>query len=765
MQGRRLTHGSLFSGVGGAELAAHWAGFDNLFHCEINPFGRKVLDYWFPNSESYEDVTKQDFTKWRGRVDVLSGGFPCFVAGTPVLTRRGFLPIEKVETGDEVLTADGTYHEVVTLMRHTADAAIHLRAQGMWQPLVCTPNHPFLIRKRIERQHHRSTKVEYSAAAYVEAGKLEKGDKIGYPIHEGTDTFRDAAFWRLVGTWLADGWIDNSKRNGRHGHNHKVIICCGKRRIARLHHTIQRAGFHYTLVEDKSTFRAIICDKWLCSFLQDFGRYAHGKHLSPQCFSLTSDRKKALYEGWLADGYKAEDGATHVTTVSERLALDMAQIARDAFKRPVSIRKATPNRVCVIEGRKVNERPQYRVSVSPKCRYGFYEDGILWCNVKSIERRNEINEVYNLEVKDEHSYSVYGIAVHNCQPFSSAGRRKGSGDDRYLWPQMLRAIREIKPAFVIGENVNGILSMVEPRERFEVESEATLFDTGDRRYREVKQFTIERICQDLEKEGYDVQPFVIPACAVGAPHRRDRVWIIAKRRGFRPDEDTLCYGLQRDSQGAPRARDERDVCAGDTQRVLQGFSSPDPDGGGGDARGAFCYPVGKDDCQGRDDLRAEPNGCGGQTAPHAYGSRLQEVGTQADLQEPRLGRLDTDGLQWAAHQTDKERGGGNYGCRRDDDATIGRDAVHGIPRCEINSRPTWQAFPTQSPLLGGDDGLPFGMDALAIPYGKFRTETIKAMGNAWVPQVAYELFKAIAKEYEQPEEASRAETETARITD
>ena len=57
------------------------------------------------------------------------------------------------------------------------------------------------------------------------------------------------------------------------------------------------------------------------------------------------------------------------------------------------------------------------------------------------------------------------------------------------------------------------------------------------------------------------------------------------------------------------------------------------------------------------------------------------------------------------------------------------------------------------------------MDALTIPYGKFRTETIKAMGNAWVPQVAFELFKAIAKEYEQPEEASATEAETARITD
>ena len=72
-----MTHASLFSGIGGAEIAATWMGWTNLFHCEINPFGRKVLEYWYPNSTSYEDITKTDFSEWRGRVDVLTAGFPC----------------------------------------------------------------------------------------------------------------------------------------------------------------------------------------------------------------------------------------------------------------------------------------------------------------------------------------------------------------------------------------------------------------------------------------------------------------------------------------------------------------------------------------------------------------------------------------------------------------------------------------------------------------------------------------------------------------
>ena len=72
-----MNHASLFSGIGGAEVAASMMGWQNLFHCEIQEFPRKVLDYWFPNSISYEDITKTDFHQWHGKVDVLTGGFPC----------------------------------------------------------------------------------------------------------------------------------------------------------------------------------------------------------------------------------------------------------------------------------------------------------------------------------------------------------------------------------------------------------------------------------------------------------------------------------------------------------------------------------------------------------------------------------------------------------------------------------------------------------------------------------------------------------------
>ena len=89
-----------------------------------------------------------------------------------------------------------------------------------------------------------------------------------------------------------------------------------------------------------------------------------------------------------------------------------------------------------------------------------------------------------------------------CQPYSVAGKRKGTEDERHLWPEMLRVIREVRPTWIVGENVPGIINW-----------------NGGLVFNEVQ--------TDLEAEGYEVQPFVLPACGVNAPHRRDRVFIIA----------------------------------------------------------------------------------------------------------------------------------------------------------------------------------------------------------------------------------------------
>jgi len=89
-----------------------------------------------------------------------------------------------------------------------------------------------------------------------------------------------------------------------------------------------------------------------------------------------------------------------------------------------------------------------------------------------------------------------------CQSFSVAGKQKGTSDSRYLWPEMFRIIQVFQPRFVIGENVRGIVNI----------EDGVVFET---------------VCANLESEGYEIQPFNIPAAGVGAPHRRERIWFIA----------------------------------------------------------------------------------------------------------------------------------------------------------------------------------------------------------------------------------------------
>lgn len=278
-----------------------------------------------------------------------------------------------------------------------------------------------------------------------------------------------------------------------------------------------------------------------------------------------------------------------------------------------------------------------------------------------------------------------------CQPFSTAGKRRGAEDDRYLWPEMLRAIREIRPAWVIGENVAGITSMVQPGSEITVESQASLFETSDKETLLEQEYVIETVCRDLEREGYSVQPILIPACGVGAPHKRYRVWFIASDRS-----DARIEGL-------------------------------------------------------RQKRKDKVHGC--LVATDTYGEKLQKwlKNNGREIEEENIARLD-NGVERsccirAFADSDNERL-----------STIGiTDRISSEERekkrrCLMQytsndwpalSAERWKDFPTQPPVCRRNDGLPFDVDYLSIPFTKWRQESIKAYGNAIVPQVAFEIFKAI----------------------
>lgn len=204
-----------------------------------------------------------------------------------------------------------------------------------------------------------------------------------------------------------------------------------------------------------------------------------------------------------------------------------------------------------------------------------------------------------------------------CQPYSSAGKRLGKEDERHLFPEMLRTIKEVKPTWVVGENVLGIVN----------------WGGG---------VVFEEVQIELENQGYEVQSYILPACGKNAPHKRDRTWFIAYSISIRRNKiDRFSNGKSNFFNKIGEARIASNT---NTSRIYKQHNSP------------------------------------------------------------------------KSNEQDK------------------------FSRLSFEKR-NFCSFPTQSPICGGNDGIPKELDS--ITFSKWRNESIKAYGNAIVPQVAYEIFKAI----------------------
>jgi DNA (cytosine-5)-methyltransferase 1 len=220
-----------------------------------------------------------------------------------------------------------------------------------------------------------------------------------------------------------------------------------------------------------------------------------------------------------------------------------------------------------------------------------------------------------------------------CQPYSMAGKRKGKEDERHLWPEMLRCIREVRPRWVVGENVFGFVNWSEGLVFHEVQS-------------------------DLEAQGYEVFSYVLAAATINAPHRRDRIFIIAHSND-------------------------------------NGFNQ----------------------CDCGDEIRSSERGF------NALGN-INEIFDE----QPIIKHANSIRQKWRMYEDKSE-------------VTIRQQS------CKRNARSfestTWENFPTKSPICDGDDGISDRLDS--ITFSKWRNESIKAGGNAVVPQLIYVLFKTIAK--------------------
>lgn len=280
-----------------------------------------------------------------------------------------------------------------------------------------------------------------------------------------------------------------------------------------------------------------------------------------------------------------------------------------------------------------------------------------------------------------------------CQPYSAAGKRLGKNDERHLWPEMLRIVRECAPRYVVGENVRGLVSW----------NGGLVFD---------------EVCSHLEALGYSVQSFIIPACAVNAPHRRDRIWFVANANGgdARPDQGTN-GSQEREIRGQETGdvfgTHGRDGDVADTERVRLEHGTES-----GNLRS-----VQREKESGRNQRAnaVEANGAERDVAD------TNDVPAKHTIQAGRDVLTSSLGENGVVADTDGAGGGQNHG--------------QGKPRFLDQARTGWEGFPSEPPVCGGNDGIPDGLDG--ITFSKWRRESIKGFGNAIVPQVALRIFQAI----------------------
>jgi DNA (cytosine-5)-methyltransferase 1 len=283
---------------------------------------------------------------------------------------------------------------------------------------------------------------------------------------------------------------------------------------------------------------------------------------------------------------------------------------------------------------------------------------VLQKNFPQTKKYKDIKEFNGKEYEGKINIISGGFS---CQPFSIAGKRKGTDDDRHLFPEMLRVISEVKPDWVIAENVYGLLNIQDG-------------------------MVFEQVCTELENLNYEVQAFIIPACGKNAPHKRDRLWIIA---------NSGCkYGT-----GKPHEREiNRKIHSKETTTKLE-------------------RPISND----RERTTANTD-------------------NKWELQQERIIKNKRERIRYGDRSITPNSERGQLGRVRDESKEKGAYTSNELFGEQFGL--SWLQVATRFCRM--DDGVSEELYKLETSD---RVARLKALGNSIVPQIAYELFKSIKKNY------------------
>ena len=425
---------SLFDGISCGMVALERAGIPvkRYVAYEIDQYAVQISKKNYPEIRHKGDVFNGDFTKYKG-CDLLIGGSPCFTKGHLVLTDKGYKDISEIRVGDMVLTHENRYKPVVRTYIHAADT-VALKVVG-YPTFIATLNHPFLTKTRGRDYSNRENHRKFSDTTWTKVVDMTKDTFCGMHIEETNiePVDLDNKILWLLGRYIADGHVRKDKRKGRKdSYQYQLIISVGKDKITEFKKVME--GYNFSCYpHSQSVYRCVFNSMNLVNFVlnQGFGCHAAEKHIPDAFMHLPDEQAKAFIDGYLSgDGhYTKADESYHASTVSKELAFELQRLIARVYKTNVGVSIAKPRtEKHYINGREIRSNyPLYTVSFKQGLRkqsYAYIAEDKCWTGFRNCTPTGKVETVYNIEVADDHSYTVNNCIVHNCTYWSIAKRER-----------------------------------------------------------------------------------------------------------------------------------------------------------------------------------------------------------------------------------------------------------------------------------------------------------------------------------------------------
>ena len=434
-----------FSGVGSQHMALRNLGVDYevVGVSEIDKFAHQAYEAIHGETPNFGDISKlqaEDLPDF----DLFTYSFPCFTGDSLVFVKeKGYVPIKDISVGDFVLTHTGEYKEVTAHYNQGLKSLFSVNSE-LTQEISTTENHPFYVRSKV--------KEGLSAPKWKEAKDLKTSDYLGFPINveskfpQGYPSleshFKDLNFWRLIGFLLAFPFTLKGE---------EVVIRVDDKYYGLL--SSLTSDLFDTSYRDLSTLQVEfrIRDCALVNYLRESGLKHRKLRFQAQWVDLPLPLLRALLGGFQSVSGQTFEFTSTLFVTGKELFYSLSQLVLKVYRVPFKVTETENNHYII----KFSELEHQSNTM-------FFEDNYVWVSVGAARYTPYKAHVYDISVKDNHSFTVQNCIVHNCTDLSFAGKQrgfeKGSGTSSSLLWECQRLIEGKKPKVLLLENVKSLTS-------------------------------------------------------------------------------------------------------------------------------------------------------------------------------------------------------------------------------------------------------------------------------------------------------------------